>query len=124
MFGHIILNSTSTKPQVPIAIAPTLPHFGLKFGLPESSVNTQLMLIIDTSLVLCVESVPFMLKIIENYPNLVKSIIYENNEYSPIQLLGIITDNKFIDSTHIPKYNLFIVVELFLVYDTKNNAKT
>ena len=118
-FKIVVLSGNhSSKPQLPITIALSVPHMILLLGLPGSSFNPGLKCVLDTGSVICVAWAPFMLALAKKYPFLVKSITYCNNEYQPIQLAGIVEVSEKNENSVPVGCELKAVIELHMPYKT------
>ena len=62
-FHFFVLNSMSTKPQLPIKIAAHAPHMTLLLGLPNATFQPGLKTVVDTGSVISVGWAPFILAI-------------------------------------------------------------
>ena len=122
-FRFYVLNSNSTRPILPIAIAPHSPHVILQLGKKGASFNPGLCLVLDTGSVITCGWAPFILDICKRFPQLVSGITYCNNEYQPIQLAGIVEPDKN-DTQVIKACELKAVVEFFMPYETEEGVET
>ena len=76
----------------------------------------------DLGSVLSVGWAPFMLKIAELFPQLVKSVTWANNEYQAIKLAGIISNDK--GEALMPGCELKAVIEFYMPYETKEGVSS
>jgi hypothetical protein len=113
------LNATNGKELLPIALHPALPHIRLQLGEPDSDFNPALLGIIDTGATLTVGYSEYVLGIAESYPHLVKSIIWAEDKYCPIELSGVGSDSNNKGSN-----TLSAVVTFHMPYLTTNNHST
>jgi hypothetical protein len=74
------------QPMLPIPMSMNLPHIALGLGLSDCNFQPKTMAIIDTATAtaLSMGNADYHLKITESYPQLVKSIIWAKDQYSPI----------------------------------------
>ena len=122
-FRFYMMNANSTKPILPIAIAPHSPHIILQLGKKNTSFNPGLNVVLDTGSVITCGWAPFILEICKKFPQLVSSITYCNNEYQPIQLAGTVEPDK--NGNQVSKAcELKAVVEFFMPYETEEGVET
>jgi hypothetical protein len=114
-----VLNTTNGKEPLPISLHPDLPHIKLLLGEPDSEFNPALLGIIDTGATLTVGYSDYVLGIAESFPQLVKSIVWAEDRYCPIELNGVGSDSNKMGSN-----TLSAVVTFHMPYLTNNNHST
>lgn len=102
---HLCLNSAmNAKPALPIPYNVNLPHIILRLGDP-SVFTINMSVAFDTLAVLNVGNADFHLKIAKRYPQLVKSLIWAKDQYSPLTLSGVVSETdrrNFKPTTELP----------------------
>ena len=92
-------------------------------GEHDSNFNPALLGVLDTGAIITVRYHDYILGICESYPQLVKSIIWAADKYTPIELSGVVDDkNKSSESS--TSSQLSAVVTFHMPYLTKNNHST
>jgi hypothetical protein len=108
------------KPLLPITIETNLPHLNLLIGLEG---KCSLSVAYDTCTVLCVGSAAFHLAIAERAPQVVKSLTWAKDKYSPLTLSGVVSD-KDGKVQHQPTASLPAIIEYYLPYKSKEGYET
>jgi hypothetical protein len=107
------------KEPLPISLHPALPHIQLQLGEPDHDFHPALLGIIDTGATLTVGYSEYILGICESFPHLVKSIIWAEDKYCPIELSGVGAESNAPHSN-----TLSAVVTFHMPYLTTNNDST
>jgi hypothetical protein len=108
------------KPILPITIETNLPHINLLIGLEG---KRGLSIAYDTCAVLCVGSTAFHLAIAERVPNVVKSLTWAKDKYSPLTLSRVVSD-KDGKTQHQPTASLPAIIEYYLPHKSKEGYQT
>jgi hypothetical protein len=111
----------SSRPLLPIPLTTNLPHIKLGLGLPDSSFKPTTMAIIDTAAALTTGNSSYHLMIAEKFPMLIKSIVWEKDQYSPITLSGIVNES---DTNKKIQTDLPAVIEYHMPYYTADGGPT
>jgi hypothetical protein len=117
-----VLQSKTAKPMLPISVEPNLPHIALPIGHIDAQRSMAILVAYDTCAAINCGNLLHHLPIMEKCPEAVKSVTYAKDEYSPIVLSGIVTDDK--DNSTKPTATLPVVVEYHLPFLTKEGHKT
>jgi hypothetical protein len=121
-FISVLSSSTpNQRPMLPIPLSTNLPHIALGLGLPDSDFQPKTMAILDTAAALSTGNADYHLKIAETYPQLVKSIIWAKDQFSPISLSGVIKDQ---DTAQQFVTELPAVIEYHMPYHTADGSPT
>ena len=120
-FISVLSTNTNQRPMLPIPLSTNLPHIALGLGLPDSDFQPKTMAILDTAAALSTGNADYHLKIAETYPQLVKSIIWAKDQYSPISLSGVVKDQETAQQfvTELPA-----VIEYHMPYHTADGSPT
>jgi uncharacterized Zn finger protein (UPF0148 family) len=115
--------SLNSKPLLPISVDTNLPHFMLPIGQPSS--NFQLSVAYDTCAVLCVGWAGYHLAIAKKFPHLVKSLVWANEEYTPLTLSGVVSDDDG-DKSKSEKLvtTLPAIIEYYMPHPSKQGQPT
>jgi hypothetical protein len=117
--------SNNPKPILPITIDVNLPHVNLAIGQSFSGAQCNISCAYDTCAALCVGSSEFHLAIAEKLPNLVKSLIWAKDEYTPLTLSGIVSDDDDSATSSIkPTSTLPAIIEYHMPYKSKEGYQT
>ena len=119
---HAVLNARNGREPLPITLHPELPHIKIQLGEPDSDFNPALLGVLDTGATLTVGYHNYVLGICEAYPQLVKSIIWAADKYTPIELNGVVDDKDSNRSSSAGQ--LSAVVTFHMPYLTTNNHST
>jgi hypothetical protein len=119
---HAIYNARNGRDPLPITLHPELPHVKIQLGEPDSSFNPALLGVLDTGATLTVGYHNYILGICEAYPQLVKSIVWAADKYTPIELNGVVDDKDAKQSSSAGQ--LSAVVTFHMPYLTTNNHNT
>eukprot|EP00957_Ditylum_brightwellii_P138013 10521995-Ditylum_brightwellii.AAC.2 len=119
-----MLSASTIKQVLPIPISNELMHIPIKLGQEGNFFQPIIFCLLDTRAGLSIGCALFILGICKQYPQLVLCIIKTKDQYTPIQLTGIISisdpeEDKLLQSTHLP-----IVVELHMTYKTSDGTST
>ena len=117
---NAVLNTRNGRAPLPIALHPELPHIRVQLGEPDTDFNPALLGVLDTGATLTVGYHNYVLGICESYPQLVKSIIWAADKYTPIELNGVVDDGN----TNSTAGQLSAVVTFHMPYLTTNNHST
>jgi hypothetical protein len=123
-FSVMVLEAStgSAMPRIPITVESNLPHISLPIG-HDPQTKFSLSVAYDTCAACNVGFAGHHLPIAERYPQLVKSLTYTANKYTPLTLSGIVHgDNK--KSSEQPSAILPIVIEYWMPFLTKEGHKT
>jgi hypothetical protein len=124
LIDAICLSSlTDSKPIIPIPIDVNLPHMALTIGQSLTGPQFTLSLAYDTCIALCVGYLAFHLAVAEKLPQLVKSLIWAKDEYSPLIVSGIVSDEASEKSLK-PTSTLPAVIEYHMPYLTREGDRT
>jgi hypothetical protein len=118
---NAILNTRNGRTPLPISLHPELPHIRIQLGEPDADFNPALLGVLDTGATLTVGYHNYVLGICESYPQLVKSIIWAADKYTPIELNGVVDDEN---SPNPGAGQLSAVVTFHMPYLTMNNHST
>jgi hypothetical protein len=123
-FSVIVLEATTDRalPRIPISVESNLPHISLPIG-HDPQTKFSLSVAYDTCAACNVGFAGHHLPIAERYPELVKSVTYTADKYSPLTLSGIVHGEKG-KSTKQPSAILPIVIEYWMPFLTKEGHKT
>jgi hypothetical protein len=115
----------ASKPLLPISVDTNLPHFMLPVGQPESDTAFQLSVAYDTCAVLCVGWAGYHLAIAKQYPHLVKSLTWAKEQYTPLTLSGVVSNDDG-DAALSEKLvtTLPAVIEYYMPYPSKQGHPT
>jgi hypothetical protein len=119
LITYALNTSSNGKEPLPISLHPSLPHIRLELGEPDNDFHPALLGIIDTGATLTVGYSEYILGICEAYPQLVKSIIWAEDKYCPIELNGVGANSNVSGSN-----TLSAVVTFHMPYLTTNNDST
>jgi hypothetical protein len=108
--------------MLPITVEPNLPHIALPIGHIDAKRSMAILVAYDTCAAINCGNLLHHLPIMEKCPEAVKSVTYAKDEYSPIVLSGIVTDDG--DNSTKPTATLPVVVEYHLPFLTKEGYKT
>lgn len=116
------LNITSdAKPRLEIPVSRALPHFGFHIGSPDGGFHPQLQPAYDTCAALNCGFLSYHVAIAKAYPELVKSITWAGDNFTPIILKGVVSNkNESADVTT----SLTAVIEYFTPYVTSDGSQT
>jgi hypothetical protein len=120
----VVLEAATAKamPRIPITVESNLPHISLPIGHdPETKFS--LLVAYDTCAACNVGYAGHHLPIAERYPELVKSLTYTADKYSPLTLSGIVLGDEEKAEKH-PSTILPMVIEYWLPFLTKEGHKT
>jgi hypothetical protein len=84
----------ASKPLLPISVDTNLPPFLLPISQPNSEKSFKISVAYDTCPGLNVGWAGFHLAIAKQYPHLVKSLIWDKEQYTPLTLSGVVSNNK------------------------------
>lgn len=114
----LCLNSkVNAKPVLPINYNINLPHFALPIGNKEIF-SFGISVAFDTLAVLNVGNADFHLALSKRYPQVVKSLVWANDAYSPLTLSGVVgKDDNYKPTTLLPA-----VIEYYLSHNTKQDT--
>jgi hypothetical protein len=115
--------SSSAKPILPITIDVNLPRVNLAIGKATAGAQFSLSVAYDTCAAVCVGHLDFHLAIAEKLPQLVKSLVWAKDVYTPLTLSGIVSDgdsNQYVK----PTSTLPAVIEYHMSYTSKEGYHT
>jgi hypothetical protein len=115
-------HSIREKPRIPISVESNLPHIYLPIG-HDPLTKCSLSVAYDTCAACNVGYTGHHLPIAERYPELVKTLTYTADKYSPLTLSGIVHGDKE-KSKNQPSAILPIVIEYWMPFLTKEGHKT
>jgi hypothetical protein len=120
----VVLEATTLQamPRIPISVESNLPHISLPIG-HDPQTKFSLSVAYDTCAACNVGYAGHHLPIAERYPELVKSLTYTADKYSPLTLSGIVHGDKEKVSKQ-PSAILPIVIEYWMPFLTKEGHKT
>jgi hypothetical protein len=84
----------ASKPLLPISVDTNLPHFLLPIGQSNSDMSFNISVAYDTCAVLNIGWAGFHLAIAKQHPHLVKSLTWAKEQYTPLTLSGVVSNNK------------------------------
>jgi hypothetical protein len=113
-----------SKPLLPISVEANLPHIALPIGqnLETASISI-LVTYYDTCAAVNVGYIGHHLPIAEKFPQVVKSLNYAAERYTPLILSGIVTDTEE-KSTVKPTTTLPAIIEYWLPFRPKEGHRT
>ena len=116
------LNLTSEdKPRLEIPVSRALSHFCFHIDRHDASFHPQLQPVYDTCAALNCGFLSYHIAIAKTYPELVKSITWAGDDFTPIILKGVVSnDDKSADITT----SLAAVIEYFTPYVTSDGSNT
>ena len=121
LFFEVMSSYHDGKPLLDIPVQKHLPHFSFHIGPVKHHFHPQLQPAYDTCAALNCGYMPYHLSIAKAYPDLVKSLIYAGDDYSPLILRGVVSDSdKAIDNTTA----LTAVIEYYTPYTTVDGSNT
>jgi hypothetical protein len=115
----------ASKPLLPINIDTHLPHFDLAVGQRESTSIFKISLAFDTCAVTNVGWSNYHLAIAKKYPQIVKSLTWAKDKYTPLTLSGVVSPedaNKDDEKRH--QTILPAVIEYHMPYLSKAGTAT
>jgi hypothetical protein len=112
-----------SKPLLPISIEANLPHIALPIGQNLETASISILVAYDTCAANNVGYIGHHLPITEKFPQVVKSLTYAADKYSPLVLSGIVTDTEG-KSTVKPTTTLPDIIEYWLPFRTKEGHRT
>jgi hypothetical protein len=123
-FSVMVLEAStgSALPRIPISVEGNLPHISLPIG-HDPQTKFSLSVAYDTCAACNVGFAGHHLPIAERYPELVKSLTYTADKYTPLTLSGIVHGDKDAASQK-PSAILPIVIEYWMPFLTKEGHKT
>jgi hypothetical protein len=104
-------------PRIPISVESNLPHISIPIG-HDAQRKFSLSVAYDTCAACNVGFAGHHLPIAERYPELVKSLTYTADKYSPLTLSGIVNGDAA-KATKQPSAILPIVIEYWMPFLTK-----
>jgi hypothetical protein len=111
------------KPLLPISIEANLPHIALPIDQNLEASSISILVAYDTCAAINVGYLGHHLPIAEKFPQVVKSLMYAADKYSPLVLSGIVTDTEG-KSTVKPTTTLPAIIEYWLPFRTKEGHRT
>jgi hypothetical protein len=115
----------ASKPLLPINIDTHLPHFDLAVGQHKSSLIFKISLAFDTCAVTYVGWSNYHLAIAKKYPQIVKSLIWAKEKYTPLTLSGVVSpDESPKDDEKRHQTVLPAIIEYHMPYLSKNGSAT
>jgi hypothetical protein len=120
----VVLEATAAQamPRIPISVESNLPHISIPIGHDQQT-KFSLSVAYDTCAACNVGFAGHHLPIAERYPELVKSLTYTADKYSPLTLSGIVHGDEEKTSKQ-PSAILPIVIEYWMPFLTKEGHKT
>ena len=122
-----VLSSSSVKPPLPINYDAHLPHLNFNIG-QESDTSFKINVAYDTCAVLNVGYSGYHLTIAKAFPSVVKALTWAKQDYSPLVLSGIVSDenNNPMSSDQKPSSktttSLPATIEYYTPYVTKEGS--
>jgi hypothetical protein len=116
-------NLNTSKPLLPITIEGNLPHIVMPIGQSPTTAIFSLLLAYNTCAACNVGYLGHRLPIVEKYQQLVKSLIWAADKYSPLVLSGIVSDEEG-DKTIKPTATPPIIIKYWLPFQTKQGHRT
>jgi uncharacterized Zn finger protein (UPF0148 family) len=115
----------TSKPLLPISVDTNLPHFLLPIGQPNNDSAFKISVAYDTCAVLNVGWAGFHLAIAKQYPHLVKSLVWAKEQYTPLTLSGVVSNDDG-DTAKAEKLvtTLPAVIEYYMPYPSKQGHPT
>jgi hypothetical protein len=83
----------TTKPLLPISIDTHLPHFEVAVGQKGSNSRFKISLAYDTCAVTNVGWSTYHLAIAKKFPQLIKSLVWAKDQYTPLTLSGVVSSD-------------------------------
>ena len=114
------MNLNTDKPHLDIPVNRCLPHFTFHIGPKEGTFHPQLQPAYDTCAALNCGFLNYHIAIAKSYPELVKSLTWAGDHYSPIILKGVVAEGEGRDHTTA----LTAVIEYFTPYTTGDGSAT
>jgi uncharacterized Zn finger protein (UPF0148 family) len=115
----------ASKPLLPISVDTNLPHFLLPVGQPDAATAFRISVAYDTCAVLNVGWAGFHLAVAKQYPQLVKSLIWAKEQYTPLTLSGVVSQDEA-DPSKAEKLvtTLPAVIEYYMPHPSKQGHPT
>ena len=114
-----------SKPLLPINIETNIPHISLPIGSSTMITKLYLPVIYDTAAVLCVRAAEYHLALANKYPEIVKSLVWAKDNFTPLTLSGVVNENtKQDESKNNPVTLLKAVIEYNMPIKTKQGHAT
>jgi uncharacterized Zn finger protein (UPF0148 family) len=111
------------KPLLPISIETNLSHIPLPIGQNLETSSISILVAYDTCAAVNIGHLGHHLQIAEKFPQVVKSLTYAADKYSPLMLSGIVTETEG-KSTVKPTTTLPAIIENWLPFRTKEGHRT
>ena len=86
-------NGMQSKPLLPINIETNIPHISLRVGI-DTIVKLLLPVTFDTAAVVCVGAADYHLALAKRYPQIVKSLVWTKDNFTPLKLSGVVNDES------------------------------
>jgi hypothetical protein len=115
----------TSKPLLPISVDTNLPHFLLPIGQPNDDTAFKISVAYDTCAVLNVGWAGFHLAVPKQYPHLVKSLVWANEQYTPLTLSDVVPNDEA-DTAKAEKlvFTLPAVIEYYMPHPSKQGQPT
>ena len=117
-------NGMQSKPLYPINIKTNIPHISLRVGI-DTVVKLLLPVTFNTTTVVCVGAADCHLALAKRYPQIVKSLVWAKDNFTPLTLSGVVNDEtKKDDNKKRIVTMLKAVIKYHMPYKTKQGHPT
>jgi hypothetical protein len=114
----------STKPLLPISIDTHLPHFEVAIGQKESNSPFRISLAYDTCAVTNVGWSTYHLAIAKKHPQLIKSLVWAKDQYTPLTLSGVVSSDDPKSKIETTQTVLPAIIEYHMPYMSTQGSAT